>query len=72
MILKILLCWNSFFKFVKLCIAPCDAVNLDCILKVRDFQFMFCLQIHAVAGHTMNSKLLKFFVPCVARKCVYL
>ena len=25
--------------------------------QIRDFQFVFCLQIHALAGDTMNSKL---------------
>ena len=29
------------FKFVKLCIVPCSAVNSDCILKGLDFQFLF-------------------------------
>ena len=36
-------CSNSCFKFVNLCIAPCNAVNSDRILKVRDFQFVFNL-----------------------------
>ena len=27
------------------------------IKRVRDFQIVFCLQIHAIAGHAMNSTL---------------
>ena len=34
--LKILVCSNSCFKFVKSFIGPCNAVKSDCILKVCD------------------------------------
>ena len=43
--LKIFVCSNSYFKFFKSCIAPCNAVNSECILKVSYFQFEVCLQI---------------------------
>ena len=56
-ILNILICSNSCFEFMKPRISPCNAVNSGCILKFRDFEFVFCLQIHALAGNTMNSKL---------------
>ena len=31
--LKIFVCSNSFFKFFKSCIAPCNAVNSGCLSK---------------------------------------
>ena len=69
--LKIFVCSNSCFKFFKLCIAPCNAVNSDCILKVSYFQFLVFLQIHPLTGKTMNSKLFSMhsaslrFVSCI-------
>ena len=62
--LKIFVCLNSRFNFLKSCIAPCNAVNSDCILKVSYFQFVVCLQIHPLAGDIINSKL--FLMLCFA------
>ena len=38
---------------MKLRIAPCNAASSDCTFKVKDFQLVFCLQIHALVGHTI-------------------
>ena len=69
------ICSNSCFKFVMSCIAPFNVVNSDCILNVRDFQFVFCLQIHALADDKMNSAspraLFKFPVHWVTTVCVH-
>ena len=70
-LLKILICSNSWLKFVKSFIVPYNAVNSDCIIKdiYRDFHFVFCLQIYALAGQTMNFKL---FLCCSLFICLHL
>ena len=45
---------NYCSKFAKFCIA-CSVLRLY-IKRVRGCLFVFCLQIHALAGSTMNSK----------------
>ena len=52
-------------------------VNSDHILNVLEtVKFVFCLQIHALAEYTINSKFCiqytKFFVHCTFSSCVYL
>ena len=44
------------FNFLKSCIAPCNAVNSDCILKVSYFQFVVCLQIPPRVDDIMDKK----------------
>ena len=40
----------------KIRTALCNQIAYE---RVRDFQFVFCLDVYALAGHTMNWKLLK-------------
>ena len=55
-VLKILICSNSCFKFVKSCIAPCSAVNSDCILKgLVTFSLWFIYKYPHLAGDTVNK-----------------
>ena len=59
--LKIFVCSNFCFKFVKSYIAQCNAVNTDCILKDKLLSVRFCLQIHPLAGETMSLKLFLMY-----------
>ena len=43
---------RALFKFQN----GVEAVNSDCLLKVLDLKFLFCLRIHTLPNRTMNSK----------------
>ena len=60
---------KSSSSFDKSCIATCNAVNSDCILKGLVTQFVVCLQIHSLADDTFNSKLFIIHSPAHAFIC---
>ena len=58
--IQIPICWNSCFKFVKLCIGPCNAVNTDCILKWSARGIQLCVLFTIARTHWPHSEQKKF------------
>ena len=73
-VVKTLICSNSCFKFVRLFRAVQGSEHRMQIKRVRDFQFVFCLQIDAhnklETIHTARSKKVSIHIVWLARSSI--